>query len=70
MQTFFIILAILSLTIGTFGAIYQTKLKRIFAFSSVNNMGYLISLMCSLHIDSIFAVIFYLMVYNLISLSL
>lgn len=70
MQIFFMILAILSLTIGTFGAIYQTKLKRIFAFSSINNMGYLISLMCSLQIDSIFAIIFYLMVYNLISLSL
>lgn len=70
MQIFFMILAVLSLTIGTFGAIYQTKLKRIFAFSSVNNMGYLISLMCSLNVDSVFAVIFYLMIYNLISLSL
>lgn len=70
LQAFFIILAVLSLTIGTIGAIYQTNLKRIFAFSSVNNMGYLISLMCAINVDSIFVIILYLMVYNLIALSL
>jgi NADH-quinone oxidoreductase subunit N len=69
-QIFFMILGALSVTVGTFGAIYQTKLKRIFAYSSISNMGYLISIMCSLNIESVFAVIFYLMVYNFISLSL
>ncbi len=70
LQIFFMILGALSITVGTFGAIYQTKLKRIFAFSSINNMGYLISIMCSLNLESVFAVIFYLMVYNFISLAL
>ena len=64
------LLAVLSVTVGTLGAIYQTKLKRIFAFSTVTNMGYLISIMSSMNIDTVFAVIFYLLIYNFISLSL
>jgi NADH:ubiquinone oxidoreductase subunit 2 (subunit N) len=67
---FFLVLSILTVTIGTFGAIYQTKLKRLFAYSSISNMGYLLTMMCSLNIESIFAVIFYIIVYNIISLGL
>lgn len=67
---FFMILSMLTITIGTFGAIYQTKLKRLFAYSSISNMGYLLSLLCSLNVESSFAIIFYIVVYNLISLGL
>lgn len=67
---FFMILSLLTITIGTFGAINQTKLKRLFGYSSISNMGYLLSLMCSFNTEAIFAIIFYIIVYNLISLSL
>jgi NADH:ubiquinone oxidoreductase subunit 2 (subunit N) len=70
LYVFFMILSMLTITIGTLGAIYQTKLKRLFAYSSISNMGYLLSLMCSLNVESMFAVIFYIIVYNLISLGL
>lgn len=70
LYVFFLVLSILTVIIGTFGAIYQTKLKRLFAYSSISNMGYLLTMMCSLNIESIFAVIFYIVVYNIISFGL
>ncbi len=66
----FIILGMLSIIIGTLGAIYQTKLKRIFAFSSISNMGYAVLLLCTLDIESVFAVLFFVIIYNFINLGL
>jgi NADH:ubiquinone oxidoreductase subunit 2 (subunit N) len=60
----------LSIVVGTLGAIYQTKLKRIFAYSSISNMGYALSLMCSLNVESVYSIIFYIIAYNIISLGL
>jgi len=37
----FIILSILSMILGLFGALYQKKIKRLVAFSSISNIGYL-----------------------------
>jgi NADH-quinone oxidoreductase subunit N len=66
----FIILGMLSIVVGTLGAIYQTKLKRVFAYSSISNMGYAVLLLCTLNIESVFAVLFYVIVYNMINLGL
>jgi NADH-quinone oxidoreductase subunit N len=38
----FLILSILSMLLGLFGALYQKKIKRLIAFSSVSNIGYLL----------------------------
>lgn len=35
------ILSVLSMLLGLFGALYQKKIKRLVAFSSVSNIGYL-----------------------------
>lgn len=70
LNIFFIVLSILTITIGTLGAIYQTKLKRLFAYSSISNIGYLLCLFCSWDIETVFAIIFYILVYNIISFSL
>lgn len=67
---FFAFLSVITVTVGTFGAIYQTKLKRIFAFSSISNMGYLLSLMCCLDIECMAGALFYIIVYNLITLGM
>ncbi|MBN9543586.1 MAG: NADH-quinone oxidoreductase subunit N, partial [Alphaproteobacteria bacterium] len=42
MQGIFILVAVISMFVGAFGAIKQTKIKRIMAYSSISNMGFLI----------------------------
>ena len=69
-QIFFMVLGLLSITVGTIGAIYQVKLRRILGYSTINNMGYLLCLLSTLDIESLFAAIFYLLVYNIIAISL
>lgn len=66
----FTILSILTIIIGTLGSIYQTKLKRILAYSSISNMGYILSILVSIDIEKMYSVIFYVVVYNIISLGL
>ncbi|MEO1040369.1 MAG: NADH-quinone oxidoreductase subunit NuoN [Pseudomonadota bacterium] len=39
-QQIIILLAILSMAIGSFGALVQTNIKRLMAYSSIGNMGY------------------------------
>ena len=67
---FFLMLAGLSIVVGTFGAIYQTKLKRILAYSGISNMGYILSILLTVNIESMYSVIFYIIVYNTISIGL
>ena len=63
-------LSMLSIIVGTFGAIYQTKLKRIIAYSSISNMGYILSMMLTINIEGMYSVIFYIIVYNIMSSGL
>jgi len=64
------ILSFLSITIGTLGAIYQTKIKRMLGFSGINNMGYVLTMILSMNIESIYGIIFYMIVYNVTSITL
>lgn len=66
----FLILSILSIFVGTLGAIYQTKLRRILAFSSISHMGYILSMLLITDIAGMFFVIFYIVIYTVISLGL
>jgi len=63
-------LAICSIIVGTLGAIYQTKLKRIIAYSGISNMGYILTATLTIDVESMYSVIFYIIVYNLISIGL
>lgn len=38
----FVVCALLSITIGTMGALNQTKLKRLLAYSGISHMGFVI----------------------------
>lgn len=67
---FFLGLAILSIIVGTLGSIYQVKLKRILAYSSISNMGYLLSVILTINVEGMYSVIFYIIVYNTISVGL
>jgi len=66
----FLILAGLSIFVGTFGAINQSKLKRLFAFSAISNIGYSLCVLCVVHYENYFSSFFFSSIYVLSSLSL
>lgn len=67
---FFMFLAILTILVGTLGAIYQTKLKRILAYSGISNMGYILTAALTVNIESIYSIVFYIIVYNMVTMGL
>ena len=66
----FLILSGLSIFIGTIGSIYQSKLKRLLAFSAISNIGYSLSVLCFVHYENFFSSFFFSLIYIFSSLSL
>lgn len=66
------IFAILSILIGTFGALYQKTIKKLLAFSSIVNLGYIIIILTTLSSYSLLYCIGYIFIYliNLVSFFL
>nr|AIU44700.1 NADH dehydrogenase subunit 2 [Cyanophora paradoxa] len=66
-----LICTILSLILGSFGALYQKKLKRLAAYSTIANIGYILIglylIFCS--IDSLEGATFYIVVYIITSIT-
>ena len=67
---FFMFLSMLTIIVGTLGAIYQTKLKRILAYSGISNMGYILTAALTINIESMYSIIFYIIVYNIVTMGL
>lgn len=61
---------ILSIIIGSFGGIYQTKLKRLLAYSTINNMGFVLLGLGVNHTESVEIGLFYITIYIILSISL
>jgi NADH-quinone oxidoreductase subunit N len=57
--------AIISLTVGCFGALIQTSLKRFFAYTSINQSGFIIMGLLTNSIFGLEASILYIIVYML-----
>nr|BED43677.1 NADH dehydrogenase subunit 2 [Pyropia sp. Myanmar_B] len=64
-----IICAILSMLIGTFGALIQTKWKRFIAYSTISHVGFILAGFSTLNFNGAFSVLFYIIVYTLTSLA-
>lgn len=64
-----LIVAITSIIIGSFGAIYQKNLKRLFAFSSITHIGFVLLALSPLDKSIFNSCIFYMIVYSIISLG-
>jgi proton-translocating NADH-quinone oxidoreductase chain N len=62
-QVYLTIACFSSMLVGCFGALWQTKLKRLFAFSSITHVGYLLIALCCISFESIYALVFYLCIY-------
>jgi NADH-quinone oxidoreductase subunit N len=64
-----IILAVASMALGNFSAIAQTNIKRMFAYSTITHMGFLLLGFLSGSIEGYGASMFYAVVYALMSLG-
>ena len=49
--------------IGTFGALFQNKIKRLLAYSAIGHIGYILIGLCSGSIEGVCSVFFYVTVY-------
>lgn len=62
--------AAFSIIIGTLGALYQSKMKRLLAYSAISHVGFLLLGFASFTSWSIFSLFFYLVIYIIISINL
>jgi NADH-quinone oxidoreductase subunit N len=67
-QGLLISIAVLSLLVGNITAIAQTNLKRMFAYSSITHMGFVILGFVAGNVDGYASALFYVMVYSAMSL--
>lgn len=63
-----IICAILSMIIGTFGALAQAKWKRFIAYSTISHVGFILAGFSTLEFNGAFSALFYILIYVLTSL--
>jgi NADH-quinone oxidoreductase subunit N len=54
-----------SMIIGTFGALFQSNLKRILAYSSINHFGLILCVLSNVSIINIQIVLFYILMYSI-----
>jgi NADH-quinone oxidoreductase subunit N len=64
-----IIVGLFSIIVGSFGAIFQKNFKRLLAFSSISHVGFVIIGFAGLGKNVVVSVIFYILIYSLISLG-
>ena len=65
----FVALAVLSLAIGNIGAIMQTNLKRLLAYSAIAHMGYFMIGLATGNDQGFAASMFYILIYSLMTLG-
>lgn len=61
--------ALASIAVGSFGAIKQNNLKRLLAYSGINNIGFVVLGLAALNLEGIKACVLYMIVYACISLG-
>lgn len=65
----FLFTSILSIIIGTFGALKQTKIKRLLAYSSISHMGFIIINLTTMNILSLNVIYIYLFIYIILNIN-
>lgn len=68
-QQIVVVVALMSIIIGAVGAIGQTSLKRLLAYSSINNVGFLLIGLAAASEDGIASMLVYLVVYVVMTLG-
>ena len=70
LQHFLVIFALLSLIIGTFSSIYQTKIKRLLTYSIITNTGYILLGLSLGGIQGFWVTLIYLLPYTITMVGL
>lgn len=65
----FLFAALLSIAVGSFGAIFQKNLKRLLAYSSIGHVGFVLLGMAAFSKDGFAACVLYMVIYALISIG-
>ncbi|MFO7446160.1 MAG: NADH-quinone oxidoreductase subunit N [Ignavibacteriaceae bacterium] len=68
-QTFFVIISILTMTLGNFAALWQDNLKRMLAYSSIAHAGYLMLGLAVLSNQGLTAILIYFAIYAFMNLG-
>lgn len=68
-QHLFFICSLASMLYGALGAMGQTRIKRLLAFSSIGHVGYILIGLCCGTLEGIHGVLLYLMVYSIMTLN-
>ncbi len=70
LKNLLLISSLLSLLIGTISGLYQTKIKRLFAYSSISHLGFILLALSLNSEQSIESVIFYIIQYSITNLNI
>ena len=62
-------ISIISIAVGSFGAIYQKNLKRLLAYSSISHVGFILLGLSGVSKDVMFSCILYMIIYSIISIG-
>jgi len=62
--------AVFSITLASVSAIYQKRLKRLFAYSTIAHTGFILLPFCCYTVDASASFIFYVVVYSIMTTSL
>lgn len=68
-KSFLLVLFFFTIVIGSLGAIYQTKIKRLLAYSAISHVGFLGIASILGTMSGLFSFFFYILVYILLNLS-
>lgn len=69
-EVFFLIVAFLSMFIGSLAALQQKKIKRLLAYSSISHVGFILIGFISNLLDSIPFILLYIIIYIIMSINL
>jgi NADH-quinone oxidoreductase subunit N len=69
LEPLLIICALLSVVVGSLGAINQTKIKRLLAYSAIGHMGFMLIGLSTGALDGLFATFIYIVIYMITSFN-
>jgi NADH-quinone oxidoreductase subunit N len=69
LEPLLIICALLSIIVGSLGAINQTKIKRLLAYSAIGHMGFMLIGLSTGALDGLFATFIYIIIYMITSFN-
>jgi proton-translocating NADH-quinone oxidoreductase chain N len=68
-QEVLILCSIISMIIGTLGALWQTKIKRLLAYSGIGHIGYMLIGISTGSIEGIYSTFFYVIIYIIMTVA-